>query len=206
MKPVAEMAADPEAKTNLTDPESRILSTRKGWVQGYNGQAMVDCDSQVIVAQALTQDVTDVHQLEPMLKRCEEQAGRLPDELLADAGYWSNQNAALEEKGQTTLLIATTKWWKQRDAWEDEADPGAELPEDATRREQMEHRLKTAAGRASYKQRSPMVEGVFGQMHGRRLNDFLLRGYEKASGEWALFCTTHNLLKLWRSGRSLAPA
>lgn len=200
-KPKApEEVRDPEAKANLTDPDSRIMKTRRGWVQGYNGQAMVDCDSQVIVAQALTQDHNDVQQLEPMLRRCREQAGRTPKQTLADAGYWSDENAALAEPHETELFIATTKDWKQREAIRDAPPPRGRIRKNATRRERMERKLLTKAGREIYKERGPSVECVFGQMYGRGLNDFLLRGARKVSGEWSLFCTTHNLLKAWRAG------
>lgn len=200
LKP-AEAVVDEKAQTNLTDAESRIMSTRRGWLQGYNGQAMVDCSSQVIVAQGLTQDQNDLQQLDPMLDRCEAQAGRLPDELLADAGYCSEANLALEDRRGTKLFIATTKEWKQRIALRENGDAPAPLPQEATAVQRMEHRLRTPEGRATYKQRSPTSEGVFGQMHERRLNHFLLRGLEKCSLEWSLFCSGHNLLKLWRASR-----
>jgi hypothetical protein len=58
----------PDDKTAITtDLESQTLKTTTGWVQGYKGQAMVDCDSQVIVAEDSTTDANDVQQLEPML-------------------------------------------------------------------------------------------------------------------------------------------
>jgi Transposase DDE domain len=42
------------------------------------------------------------------------------------------------------------------------------------------------------------VEPVFGQIkQGRGFRQFLLRGLCKVRGEWALICTTHNVLKLW---------
>jgi len=65
-----EQVVDHEATVNLTDPDSRILKTRKGWLQGYNGQAMADCTSQVIVACEVTHEENDVRQLAPMLDRC----------------------------------------------------------------------------------------------------------------------------------------
>lgn len=108
-----EEVGNEEAKANRTDPESRILKTRRGWVQGYNAQAAADCASQVIVAQDVTQEENDKRQLAPMLGRCEEQAGKRPKELLADAGYWSEENAKLEEEG-TELFIATEKDAKRR--------------------------------------------------------------------------------------------
>jgi hypothetical protein len=104
---------DAAAKANLTDPDSRILKTRKGWLQGYNGQAMADCETQVIVAQGLTQAENDVNQLAPLLSACETQAGQRPGEVLGDAGYWSEANAGLADE-HTELFIATTKDWKQR--------------------------------------------------------------------------------------------
>jgi hypothetical protein len=46
--------AEPEGKTqrNFTDPESRILKTKDGYIQGYNAQAAVDAQAQIIVARA----------------------------------------------------------------------------------------------------------------------------------------------------------
>jgi transposase len=57
-----------EAKANVTDPDSRVMKTRQGYVQGYNVQAVVSED-QVIVAVGVTQEANDVRQLEPMLQR-----------------------------------------------------------------------------------------------------------------------------------------
>ena len=188
-----------EPKANVTDPESRILKTRNGWKQGYNGQAVADCQSQVIVAQDVTQEENDVKQLEPMLKRCKEQAGKKPTQMLADAGYWSEDNIELC-KDQTDLCIATTKDYKQRKALKDKPVPRGPIPKDITPRDRMERKLLTKAGRAAYKQRSYTIEPVFGQMANRGLVRFALRGVHKVRGEWALWCATHNLLKLWRSG------
>lgn len=85
-----------DTKANTTDPESQTLKSSDGWKQGYNGRAMVYCDSQVIVAQAVTTDANDTQQLEPMLDECEEVTDGLPSKLLADAGYWSKANAQLQ--------------------------------------------------------------------------------------------------------------
>jgi len=194
-----EAAVNKEAKANLTDPDSRIMKGRHGHMQAYNGQAVVDCESQVIVAQALTQDENDVAQLAPMLEQCEKQAGERPHEALVDAGYWSEENATLETE-TTQLFIATTKDWKQRKALREKGVPPEPPPDNATLKERMEHKLLTDYGRAAYKQRSSTVEPVWGQMAMRGLVRFLLRGVGKASGEWSLWCTSHNLLKLWRSG------
>jgi hypothetical protein len=52
-----------------------------------------------------------------------------------------------------------------------------------------------------YRLRKQVVEPVFGQIkQARGFRQFLLRGVEKVRAEWAMICTTHNLLKL-RQGR-----
>jgi|SRR5215207_6486294 len=186
-KPKDPEEVDLAAKTtvNLTDPESQTLSTRKGWVQGYNAQAMVDCESQVIVAGQITQDHNDLHQLIPMLERCEEQAGARPEMALADAGYWSKENA--ESGGETALLIALPARAKNV-----KSPPSPE-------RVEMEKRLEEEENKKAYAQRKSTVEPVFGQIRTQGLRSFGMRGKVKAGLEWSLWCTTHNLLKLWRA-------
>jgi len=193
------MEAAKKTKANVTDPESRIMKTRRGWVQGFNGQAAAECENQVIVAQDLTQEENDVRQLGPMLERCEQQAGARPGELLADAGYWSEENAKLESE-ETELFIATTKDWKQRKAMREAPPPRGRIPKGLSARERMERKLLTKRGKEAYRQRGSTIEAVFGQMVMRGLVRFLLRGLKKVRAEWSLWCTTHNLLKLWRSG------
>ncbi len=192
-KPKDPQEIDLAAKTtvNTTDPQSQILKTRRGWVQGYNAQAMTDCTSQVIVAQQITQDHNDVHQLAPMLERCEAQAGARPKMLLADAGYWSEDNAQLG--GETTsLLIALPA--RQKDV---ESPPPPQ-------RQVMEAKLGEEANQEAYAERKSTIEPVFGQVRTRGLHSFHLRGKAKAALEWSLWCTTHNLLKLWRAKRPRA--
>ena len=63
----------------------------------------------------------------------------------------------------------------------------------------MKRKLTTESGHAIYALRKTIVEPVFGQIkQAQGFRQFLLCGYEKVQGEWALVCTTHNLLKLYR--------
>ena len=55
------------AQRNFTDPDSRVLKTRDGFVQGYNGQLAVDEAHQIIVAQRLTTNGSDQAGLVPLL-------------------------------------------------------------------------------------------------------------------------------------------
>jgi len=88
---VVEAAPSEGSKANTTDPDSRIMKTRQGYVQGYNVQAVVSED-QIIVAVGVTQEANDVQQLAPMLQAMVhtlEAAGiqDRPKVGLADAGY-----------------------------------------------------------------------------------------------------------------------
>lgn len=178
-----------DARANCTDPESRVLKARNGgWLQGYNGQAMVDCETQVIVGQELTNEEADVRLLAPMLARCKAQAGESPEQVLADAGYWSEANGALDGQGGTELLIATVHWPNDR-------------KDQHPQRDAMEAKLQEEEGKVAYRQRCSTIEPVFGQMVMRGLERFRLRGKVKVQLEWSLWCTTHNLLKLWRKAQ-----
>jgi transposase/IS5 family transposase len=192
-----EAVGDPDKTANTTDPESRIMQSRRGWLQGYNAQAMTDSTSQVIVAQTVTQDENDLQQLAPMLAQVQANTGAVPKACTADAGYWTEANAALES-GATELFIATTKHWKRKQELAKQGPPRGRIAQRLTPQERMERKLRTKRGQAIYRLRGCSVEAVFGQMEGRGLNRFWLRGLRKVQGEWSLFCSTHNILKLWR--------
>ncbi|MGH9818090.1 MAG: transposase, partial [Candidatus Acidiferrales bacterium] len=145
-----EAVVDSEKKANTTDPDSRIMQNRRGWVQAYNAQAVTDCESQVIVAQDITQDENDVRQLDPMLRRVEATMGKAPEALVADAGYWTEANAALENE-ETELFIATTKSWKQKQELARNGPPRGRMPKNMTPQERMERKLRTKRGQEVYK-------------------------------------------------------
>jgi transposase len=91
---------EPKAQKNFTDPESRIMKSKDGFVQAYNAQIAVDSQAQIIVAQAVTQSPIDSGQLVAMIDAVKSNLGRHPDQASADAGYCSEANlAALESRG-----------------------------------------------------------------------------------------------------------
>ena len=196
---------DPKATANVTDPDSRIMKTRQGYVQGYNAQAVVNAD-QIILSCAVTQEANDVQQLHPMIDRTQANMAAAGiattiGVLLADAGYWSEKNMLEAEDGDPELLIATLKDHKQRLAARMAPAPRGRLPKNLNVRDWMERKLLTKRGRKLYKLRGAIVEPIFGQTKDARdCDNFLMRGVYLADGEWTLICTTHNMLKLWRKG------
>lgn len=194
----ASHAADTR-KINITDPDSRIMKSAKGWVQGYNAQAMVD-RNQIIIGHAVSQDPNDLGLYQPMVDTtlatlAAAGACKPVGVILADAGYWSKDNATAAGPDR---LIATTKDHKQRRAARELGTTTGPPPNDATPLEAMEHRLRTADGAALYAHRSHLVEPVFAIKANHGYHRFRRRGHKAASSEWALLTTVHNLGKLRR--------
>jgi len=202
----ADPTVEPEAKANITDPDSRIQKTRQGYVQGYNAQVVASSD-QIIVACDVVKDQNDVAQLLPMIEVSEAnlyEIGEEPGTVLADAGYCSEENlSTVAEPGWPEVLVATKKDHKQRN--QKDPAPRGPIPNGLNSRDRMTRKLKTKAAKALYKMRGQIVEAVFGQVKDcRKLAQFLLRGLPKVQGEFRLMCLTHNLLKMWRA--SAVPA
>lgn len=194
---------DENARANPTDPDSRIMSTRRGCIQGYNAQAVVTED-QIIIAAEATQFGNDFHQLHPMLNKASSnlnQAGVTEsiEAALADAGFFTEDNILQAPVDGPELFINTKKDWKQRKAPKDVVEAPDQLSENLSPRERMELKLSTKTGWDVYKTRAQTVEPTFGQIKdGRDCDRFMRRGLAPCDSEWKLLCLTHNLLKLWR--------
>jgi len=195
-----------ESKANVTDPESEIMKTRQGYVQGYNAQAVVT-EEQYIVAPAITTEANDQRQLHPMMEKAASnlQAAGVTKDIkvgLADAGYCSDKTLTGQNPDGPELLVNTTKDWKRRKALREQPPPRGRIPKRLTATEQMERKLRTKRGAALYRKRAQTVEPVFGQIKAARgLDGFCRRGETACESEWAVICATHNLLKLFRSGK-----
>jgi len=179
---------DGKAQRNFTDPDSRILKTKDGYIQGYNAQAAVDGAAQIIVAHGLTPGMSDQDQLVPLVDGIEQNLGRKPKQASADAGYCSEANLAALAARAIGAYIASGR---------------AKHPGDVKRKitgplsSAMRDKLKRAGWRSRYRLRKQIVEPVFGQIkQARGFRQFLLRGIDKVTAEWALICTAHNLTKL----------
>jgi transposase len=209
---------DAKAQKNFTDPDSRIMKGKDGFVQAYNAQAAVDAQAQIIVAQDVTQSAVDSGQLVPMTDAIETNLGRKPEQLSADAGYCSEANLEALENRSIDGYVATGR---ARDAvagtvkGKATAAPAPELASAPTRVEAMRTKIKAGGHASPYRLRKQLPEPVFGQIkQARDFRQFLLRGFANVRAEWAIVCTVHNLLKLaaaklvqrWSLSAALPPA
>ena len=188
---------NPKDQVNLTDEESRIMPVSGGgYMQAYNAQASVEHDSRLIVHQHVTQNVNDKKEIDPTLKWFKENPSLMPNSMLADAGYFSDENVRLCEDEEITSYISFGKE-QHNQPLEDRFQEVQVLPEDATNIEKMKHRLQTKEGKEIYALRKSMVEPVFGIIkHVMGFRQFMLRGFEKSKGEWNLMCIAYNLKRL----------
>jgi transposase len=192
---------DAKAQKNFTDPESRIMKSKDGFVQAYNAQAAVDAEAQIIVAHDVTQSAVDCGQLVPMTDAIEINLGRKPEQLSADAGYCSEANLKALEKRNIDAYVATGR---ARDAVASTvkgevtaATPAGSGVGAPSRVEAMRAKIKAGGHESPYRLRKQLPEPVFGQIkQARGFRQFLLRGFEMVRAEWAIICTAHNLLKL----------
>lgn len=179
-----------KAQRNFTDPESRIMKGRDGFLQGYNAQAAVDAKAQVIVAHGLTDCAVDSGQLVGMIDAVTANTDRKPAQVSADAGYCSEANLQAMEDREIEAFIATGRQKHGAAA----ADGGKST---TPKTEDMRERLRKDGFKSPCRLRKQTVEPVFGQIkHARGFRQFLMRGIQKVSAEWAMLCTVHNILKL----------
>jgi transposase len=191
-------------QVNLTDPDSRIMpQSGGGFEQSYNAQAGVDVESLLIVEQHLTQHPNDKEELELALEKLEQLSKELDSDgmltveaILADAGYFSEDNVKCCEKHNVEAYISPGRE-KHNLTLQERFENPAPLPEEAGSVEKLKHRLKTVEGKAVYALRKSTVEPVFGIIKSvMGFRQFLLRGLDAVCGEWTLVCMAWNLKRL----------
>jgi len=192
----------PVGRVNATDPDSRMVQSRRGFVQGYTAQAVATADQIVIGADVITGG-NERNTLEPLIDSARAELERAgvgsPVEVaLADAGFWNTEQIErLSARGIRPLV---------------KPDAGHRKTPGQTRRRrahyrQMREQLASEEGKQLYRQRAMTIEPVFGQTkHNRRADRFQRRGLGACRSEWRLITATHNLLKLWRHGLATVPA
>jgi transposase len=194
---------------NTTDPHSRLMPTRQGFIQGYNTQNLASSDG-LILATALTTSTTDTPWLAPMLDAAGRAAKLIAAHrpgagqiglLLADAGYLSEANLTLPGPDR---LIAIGKTRGLARAAADPRRSGGTARGPAVLA--MAARLTTEPAIQAYKHRGHIAETPHGHIkHNMGFRQLSVRGLPRATAEWTLACTVHNLFKAITSGH-LTPA
>jgi transposase len=188
----------PQGRLNLTDMDSRSVRGPRGFLQGYNAQAVATEDQIVVAADVICRS-SDGGQLEPMITAAGSELAAAgadgPETVLADAGYWSAPDIRTLTAHGITVLVP----------------PDAHTASTPNRLrtgglyDEMRQQLDSDEGRALYRRRKTTIEPIFGHTkHNRRFERFRRRGLAACRSEWRLITATHNLLKLWTATPAIA--
>jgi transposase len=186
----------PGRMRNITDPQSRLLPVKGGWVQGYNAQAAATSDG-IILATSVSNSTADYAAFVPLMQAAGEAAKRMGAGpiglLLADAGYLTVSN--LTASGPDRLIAVGKRRNLERDAHGDAN--AVSTSKRAPEIEAMQARLKTPQAMAAYRRRGPTIETVFGNgKHNWNFTRFSGAGLRRAQAEWAFHGLVHNLNKI----------
>jgi transposase len=183
----------PAGKINVTDPDSRTLKTPRGYLQGYNAQAVCN-EHQIVLAADVSVSSADFGQMGPMIAKARAELAGIgieeqPLVILADAGYWHGEQID-ELMGDGIQVLVPPDADKRR---------GTRPGWDGGRYAFLRRALETETGGELYSRRQHMIEPIFGDIKfNRRADRFLRRGRAAVRSEWRLLTATSNLLKLWR--------
>jgi transposase len=195
---------DEKAQQNFTDPDSRIMPWKKTFEQCYNAQLAVDSKAQIIVGNYVNQSTNDKKDLLPMVSQISRRFGRLPDNMSADAGFFSEDNLTnkvWDKLGITSLHIPPRKEEKGK---KPKAAIGR-MPKDISEADKMVRKLRTRAGKVIYRARKAIVEPVIGQIkRALDFDEFRLRGLKRVNEEFSFVCAIHNFKKLYTHGFQFA--
>jgi len=193
-------------KINITDHEAKFMKERNGVIKpSYNCQLSVDEENQLILANNVTDECNDQHQLVPMVEQTKENLGKSPRKVKADNGYHSQLTEATNLFPEIDFYIDDKTRRKDKIDWKTIKEKYDDVEYKNLKK------LLTKRGKKEYTKRMHTVEPVIGNIkHNIGYRHFLLRGLKKVEGEFNLMCIAHNLKKIImfiaRSGADLAIA
>lgn len=102
---------DDQSLANITDPDSSVMKSGPGCIQGYNGQIIVNQDGYILVP-LLSNSPVDYRLLQPSYEKLKEISditgiSRKYLQLLTDAGYWSYENYQYMKNQEIGFLCST---------------------------------------------------------------------------------------------------
>jgi len=189
-----------QRKLSRTDQEARFLRTAGGFVLGYTAEMAVS-DDHLIVAQRVTQNITDHQSLLPLVEQIQQRCGSPPAAALADSGFYSNENVAQLAARGVQAYLPDTQLARELNTGR-RLRNGNMVPRHKELK-RMRRRLRSPAGRRMYARRKALVEPVWGVLKQQRgMRQFRLRGLAKVGIELALAALAYNLTRLQKLAKT----
>jgi len=180
-------------RRSRTDPDSRFLKERKGFVLGYT-VTLAASEDQLIVEQQVTQQTTDSAALVPMVEGVRERCGESPLQVSADSGFFALAPLQELEKQKVDAYVPDSNLARV-------LNRGGRLRGRARHpvHRRMRRKLRCRRGRAIYGRRKALIEPIFGVLKEQRgMRQFRRRGLAKVAVEVSLATTAYNLTRLWK--------
>jgi transposase len=179
-------------KLSRTDEDARFLRQRGDkFVLGYSAEIAVS-DDHLIVAQRVTQNVTDNDSLLPMVDQVEQNCGAPPDTTLADSGFFSIDNLNQMEQRNIDAYVPDSNMARALNL-----GTRCRTRAYAPSHRRMRAKLRSPAGQAAYARRKAVVEPVFGVLKQQRgIRQFRTRGLNNVTNEFTLATLAYNLTRL----------
>jgi transposase len=179
-------------KLSRTDKDARFLRQRGDkFVLGYSAEIAVS-DDHLIVAQRVTQNVTDNESLEPMLDQLQQRCRRSPDAALADSGFFSIRNLNQMEQRSIDAYIPDSNMARALNL-----GTGCRTRACAPAHRRMRTKLRSPAGRLAYARRKALAEPPFGVLKQQRgMRQFRTRGLNQVGNEFTLATLAFNITRL----------
>jgi len=189
-----------ESKLSTTDPEARFLRERGGrFVLGYTAVS----EDHFIVGQRVTQNKNDNQALVPMVDEVERCCGARPQRVLADCGFFSNENLREMEERGIEIYLPDPNLARELSTGQAAGGVGRMAVSNPSL-QRVRQRLRTTEGRAWYKKRKALVEPVIGILKEQRgMRQFQRRRLSAVAVEWALAATAYNLFHYHALRRSV---
>lgn len=179
-------------KLSRTDQDARFLHRRGGFVLGYSAEIAVS-DDHFIVAQRVTQNVTDNASLAPMVDQVEQNCSDRPAQVLADSGFFSIDNLHQMEQRNIDAYVPDSNMAQSLNLG---TRCLTRAKDPAHRR--MRAKLRSPEGQAAYARRKAVVEPVFGVLKQQRnLRQFRTRGLNNVNNEFTLATLAYNITRLF---------
>jgi hypothetical protein len=158
-----------------------------GWLQGYNAQAATN-EQQIVLAAEVMVSSPDFAMFAATRRELQAAGAKeVPEVLLADAGYWHQEQMQRIVATGTQVLVPPDSSRRRGKSTRPGWDGGLYAF--------MRRVLSTDRGGELYGKRQPMIEPVFANTKfNRRITRFHRRGRAADRTEWRLITATHNLL------------
>ena len=193
------LPSEPAGKINVSDPDSRNLKTTRGWVQGYNAQAVVG-EGQIILAAEISTESLDTANLAPMIQTAigELEAAASPRR---PGSCWPTPATGPTTRSRRSAARASRRSSRPTPTAAKSHGPAGAAAAMTLRAASS----RPTGANSSTSSAKARVEPVFGQIKCNRGADrFQRRGRSAVRSEWRLLTATHNLLKLHRHQLAIA--